>query len=394
METLKAGIQYGLSSQDTYYDDKELIFVKLTDSAQRAIDNYLRKQNSYNERPTIQFHGSKGKLFFPSDQSSIGNFTFSLSNHQDEKFECIHQTGPKSLDSLGILPCKMQIQANDDVYETTKHRLHIAKENNKNKCTRVLKTNEVMSKKGKSFRKSICQLNINRASKLQQSAISRTTPKLPPRSLISMKSSNTNSHLKISNSNKNKLRDVASKLLKERKKETEICKYDDKYYNLPSPDVEMIDNEDIVKVPMKQCEVKNLDHNFSLSFDDDIKGLIKELSNSYYGLEESDYSKDYTAIVNYEQRYRYKDEYSTAFNEYNRLQPLVYKITQHFSHLKEEFAKKQSCNDLEGCKVLERQIWMDYSETKNIKARHLHLHCKLEHIVKLINEFDSRVKKS
>jgi hypothetical protein len=37
----------------------------------------------------------------------------------------------RSLRSLGALQCKMRIQANDDVYETTLHRLAAAEENHK-----------------------------------------------------------------------------------------------------------------------------------------------------------------------------------------------------------------------------------------------------------------------
>ncbi|OAD54139.1 RNA polymerase II elongation factor ELL2 [Eufriesea mexicana] len=90
----------------------------------------------------------ESQLSFPSTQSNHGSagFTFSLSGNQDIEgpqggFECIQQTGPKSLESLGALPCKMRIQANDDVYETTRHRMAVAEENNKNKCTRVIKAN-------------------------------------------------------------------------------------------------------------------------------------------------------------------------------------------------------------------------------------------------------------
>ncbi|KOX76737.1 RNA polymerase II elongation factor ELL2, partial [Melipona quadrifasciata] len=115
------------------------------------------------------------QLSFPSTQSSHGSagFTFSLSGNQDiggpqAGFECIQQTSAKekkgrekrrrglvlatyrslysgpfflcrSLESLGALSCKMRIQANDDVYETTRHRMVVAEENNKNKCTRVIK---------------------------------------------------------------------------------------------------------------------------------------------------------------------------------------------------------------------------------------------------------------
>ncbi|KAF3422294.1 hypothetical protein E2986_03464, partial [Frieseomelitta varia] len=93
------------------------------------------------------------QLSFPSTQSSHGStgFTFSLSGNQDiggpqAGFECIQQTsarGPfflcRSLESLGALSCKMRIQANDDVYETTRHRMVVAEENNKNKW--VIKPN-------------------------------------------------------------------------------------------------------------------------------------------------------------------------------------------------------------------------------------------------------------
>lgn len=148
MAALAAGVQYGLSSHSNFHENKSLIFVKLTDSAQRAIEDFLRNRNKTTQNPTIQFLGNEGQLSFPSTQSNHGStgFTFSLSGNQDIEgpqgsFECIQQTGPKSLESLGALPCKMRIQANDDVYETTRHRMAVAEENNKNKCTRVIKPN-------------------------------------------------------------------------------------------------------------------------------------------------------------------------------------------------------------------------------------------------------------
>ncbi|KYN03114.1 RNA polymerase II elongation factor ELL [Cyphomyrmex costatus] len=78
--------------------------------------------------------------------SGLARFTFSVSNSQDMEgsqgcFELAQQTGPKSLESLGAIPYKMRIQANDDVYETTRHRMAVVEENNKNKCTRVIKAN-------------------------------------------------------------------------------------------------------------------------------------------------------------------------------------------------------------------------------------------------------------
>lgn len=47
MAALVAGVQYGLSSQSHFYENKSLIFVKLTDSAQRAIEDFLKNRVSF-----------------------------------------------------------------------------------------------------------------------------------------------------------------------------------------------------------------------------------------------------------------------------------------------------------------------------------------------------------
>lgn len=46
MAALCPGVQYGLSSQQNFSDNKDLIFVKLTDSALRAIEDYIKNQAS------------------------------------------------------------------------------------------------------------------------------------------------------------------------------------------------------------------------------------------------------------------------------------------------------------------------------------------------------------
>lgn len=42
MAALPAGVQYGLSSESSYKENKELVFVKLTDSALKAIEDFLK----------------------------------------------------------------------------------------------------------------------------------------------------------------------------------------------------------------------------------------------------------------------------------------------------------------------------------------------------------------
>lgn len=46
MAALCPGVQYGLSSQQNFGENKDLIFVKLTDSALRAIEEYIKNQVS------------------------------------------------------------------------------------------------------------------------------------------------------------------------------------------------------------------------------------------------------------------------------------------------------------------------------------------------------------
>lgn len=46
MAALCPGVQYGLSSQENLGENKDLIFVKLTDSALRAIEEYIKNQVS------------------------------------------------------------------------------------------------------------------------------------------------------------------------------------------------------------------------------------------------------------------------------------------------------------------------------------------------------------
>lgn len=46
MAALPAGVQYGLSSESSYKENKELVFVKLTDSALKAIEDFIRNRVS------------------------------------------------------------------------------------------------------------------------------------------------------------------------------------------------------------------------------------------------------------------------------------------------------------------------------------------------------------
>lgn len=148
MAALCAG-NYGLTQQHNGSgagDNKELIFVKLTDSALRAIEEFQRNQlklgGSLN--PSIQFVNGQGHLSFPSHNgNNVQKFSFSLADIEGGgTLECVQQTTGQPLQNIGHIQHKMRIHANDDVYETTRHRMAAAEETKKDKCTREIKPNQ------------------------------------------------------------------------------------------------------------------------------------------------------------------------------------------------------------------------------------------------------------
>ncbi|CAB3378188.1 Hypothetical predicted protein [Cloeon dipterum] len=147
MATLLAGEQYGLKSENSK-PNKTFTFVKLTDSALRAIEEYLRSPNKIITHPTIKFLSKEeGLLSFPSAQPNNGHtFKFSLNNAADSEgsqgsFTCVQQNGARALDAVGILQSKMQIHAKEDVYEATRKNWVAAEQQQKKNCTRVIKVN-------------------------------------------------------------------------------------------------------------------------------------------------------------------------------------------------------------------------------------------------------------
>ncbi|XP_065090111.1 RNA polymerase II elongation factor Ell isoform X2 [Ochlerotatus camptorhynchus] len=148
MAALCAG-SYGLSQQhqpQNTNDNKERIFVKLTDSALRAIEEFQRNQLKLGStlNPSIQFvNGGEGYLSFPSSGNNVQKFSFSISDIDGGgSIECIQQNQGQQLQNMGHIQHKMRIHANDDVYERTRHRMAAVEETQKNKCTREIKPNQ------------------------------------------------------------------------------------------------------------------------------------------------------------------------------------------------------------------------------------------------------------
>lgn len=141
------GQQYGLSSQGNYSTNKSLIFVKLTDSALRAIGDLFKSGQKSSMCPTIQFQGNQGVISLPRPQATspdyVQEFSFSLSNVEADgpqgSFECIQQSGARSLHSLGCMLHKMHIHANEESYEKTRVKMASVEKESKMNCTKVIK---------------------------------------------------------------------------------------------------------------------------------------------------------------------------------------------------------------------------------------------------------------
>ncbi|CAG4943921.1 unnamed protein product [Parnassius apollo] len=151
MAALPAGVQYGLSSESSYKENKELVFVKLTDSALKAIEDFIRNNRDKLAKPKIQFlPGNEGKISIPAPtngSSSESTFHFSINSNAEMEgpqgsFECVRSGGARRLESCGPLPRRMRVQANDDSYEATKDRMARTVAAEQSKCTRVIKPNQ------------------------------------------------------------------------------------------------------------------------------------------------------------------------------------------------------------------------------------------------------------
>ncbi|XP_022662735.1 RNA polymerase II elongation factor Ell-like isoform X2 [Varroa destructor] len=155
MAALVEGCRYGLSSEGTNSSDRTLIFVKLTDSALKAVEDFVKFKNATARTASIKFDGNTGTIHIPNlRQDSTRSFGFNVSSLdkdaslQQGSFDCIRQTpggagpGRGELDKLGALVHKMQIAANEDSYEKTRERMATAEQVAKKNCAKVIKITE------------------------------------------------------------------------------------------------------------------------------------------------------------------------------------------------------------------------------------------------------------
>ncbi|XP_042678895.1 RNA polymerase II elongation factor ELL2 [Centrocercus urophasianus] len=108
-----------------------------------------------------------------------------------------------------------------------------------------------------------------------------------------------------------------------------------------------------------------------------------------------DYFKKYIAIVSYEQRQRYKDDFNAEYDEYRSLHARMESITRKFMKLDEQ--RKQLSPGSKEYQMLHEEVLEEYRKIQQSspnyreeKHRCEYLHNKLSHIKRLISEFDQQ----
>ncbi|KAM9250827.1 RNA polymerase II elongation factor ELL2 isoform 1-T1 [Cariama cristata] len=111
--------------------------------------------------------------------------------------------------------------------------------------------------------------------------------------------------------------------------------------------------------------------------------------------EPPDYFVKYTAIVSYEQRQSYKDDFNAEYDEYRNLHARIESVTRRFMKFDAQW-KLLSPGSKEH-QVLREEVLEEYQKIKQLrpsyyeeKCRCEYLHNKLSHIKRLIGEFDQR----
>ncbi|XP_014818048.1 PREDICTED: RNA polymerase II elongation factor ELL2 [Calidris pugnax] len=115
--------------------------------------------------------------------------------------------------------------------------------------------------------------------------------------------------------------------------------------------------------------------------------------------EQPDYFQKYIAIVSYEQRQSYEDDFDAEYDEYRHLHARMDCITRRF--IKLDMERKLVSPGSKEYQMLQEEIVEEYQKLKQSspnyyeeKYRCEYLHNKLSHIKRLIEEFDQRQAES
>ena len=192
MSGLECGT-FGLSKK--LKENKSYVHVKLTDTALKAIEEYLTSRNKSIESPSVFFQGNEGELSIPKPGFGNTKFNFTLQDaDQQGSFESIKQSAD-NLESLGPVVAKMKIAAKQtDSFQMTRDRM--ASETEKNSKKRARELEPLNQNPSNSFGRKRCRTTSAHTSNRRKPISTTIQPKEP---LLFTKSSSTDSNSITSN---------------------------------------------------------------------------------------------------------------------------------------------------------------------------------------------------
>merc|ERR1712012_880691 len=141
MAVLTEGQKLCLSSKSQ--TNKSVLYVKLTDSALRSLEEYLKNKAVLDGRqgPSLQFTENGGAISLPAlDRGSV-SYSFSLSSAEDggkQGRTDILMSNHSSLSSLGTMSEILRVKASDDVYKRIGQKFEDVKAEEAKKSTVLL----------------------------------------------------------------------------------------------------------------------------------------------------------------------------------------------------------------------------------------------------------------
>ncbi|XP_050802792.1 RNA polymerase II elongation factor ELL2 isoform X2 [Gopherus flavomarginatus] len=149
---------------------------------------------------------------------------------------------------------------------------------------------------------------------------------------------------------------------------------------------------------LKKEEIVKL-KNSSLDSSEGVKETCTDSADPSSTSELPDYFVKYIAIVSYEQRQSYKDDFNAEYDEYRSLHARMENVTRRFMKL--DAQRKLLSPGSKEYQVVHEEVLQEYRKIKQSspnyqeeKYRCEYLHNKLAHIKRLIGEFDQRQAES
>ncbi|ETE62117.1 RNA polymerase II elongation factor ELL2, partial [Ophiophagus hannah] len=152
---------------------------------------------------------------------------------------------------------------------------------------------------------------------------------------------------------------------------------------------------------MRDCESQEITKlkNSSQKMSEGVKKTCTATTDPLSTSELPDYFVKYIAIVSYEQRQSYKDDFNAEYDEYRTLHARMESVTRRFMKL--DAQRKLLSPGTKEYQILHEEVLQEYRKIKQSspnyheeKYRCEYLHNKLAHIKRLIGEFDQQQAES